>query len=293
MIVYRFGCHVSKEHKSLVGSQILLAHRYRNRLCEIERNRRQASEKILNESCPRLLGLEKQLESIESEIVEIQSKAKKANAKNRKVLVMPKEQKQRIAELKKLRKPLYEERKQLRTDLFGVSARVAELKKAASDLHSKPDTAVPAMLAVLKKHGMEYPSLTKALNERSAAKSGEKRVADDNVRDELAKVVIAESNNPSVAQLLYVLDRVTHDILIQARKDNQLYWGTYLTVEAAANSFRSGAPPRFKRWDGCGKTAIQFPSGTTFDDLLDGNTRLSIDDSTNIRKGQADRKSVV
>src|SRR3990167_9566993 len=38
-----------------------------------------------------------------------------------------------------------------------------------------------------------------------------------------------------------------------ARAASGLYWGNYLIVEDAAKTFGKGAPPRFERWDGCGK----------------------------------------
>lgn len=46
-----------------------------------------------------------------------------------------------------------------------------------------------------------------------------------------------------------------------ARANCGLYWGTYLAVEQDCESFRSGAPPRFRPWIGEGKVAVQIQGG--------------------------------
>jgi len=43
-----------------------------------------------------------------------------------------------------------------------------------------------------------------------------------------------------------------------ASKEWGLYWGTYLAVEAAAGSFRSGPPPRFRGFRGDGMVVVQI-----------------------------------
>lgn len=53
-----------------------------------------------------------------------------------------------------------------------------------------------------------------------------------------------------------------------ARAESGLYWGSYLQVEQAASSFRRGAPPRFRRWEGCGKIAVQLQQGLSIDKLV-------------------------
>lgn len=61
------------------------------------------------------------------------------------------------------------------------------------------------------------------------------------------------------------------------RAESGLTWGTYLHVETSLSGCRSGAPPRFARWDGSGHLAIQIQGGATWDDLTSGtDTRLRL-----------------
>lgn len=45
------------------------------------------------------------------------------------------------------------------------------------------------------------------------------------------------------------------------RANSGLYWGTYLDVERAAAAFRKGRPPKFRRWEGSGKLAVEIQGG--------------------------------
>lgn len=58
----------------------------------------------------------------------------------------------------------------------------------------------------------------------------------------------------------------------EKRGSSGLYWGTYLIVEHAAAKFRTGRPPRFRRWDGCGHLAIQFQGGVSPEELFGGGS---------------------
>lgn len=59
--------------------------------------------------------------------------------------------------------------------------------------------------------------------------------------------------------------------------DEGLGWGTRLAVGQSCGSFRSGAPPRCKRYDGTGRIAVQLQGGLSVEDALAGyDTRLRI-----------------
>lgn len=58
------------------------------------------------------------------------------------------------------------------------------------------------------------------------------------------------------------------------RRESGLYWGTYLTVEQSLGHSRSGIPPRFKRWDGHGKIAVQVQGGMPTRELFEGTSSL-------------------
>jgi hypothetical protein len=49
-----------------------------------------------------------------------------------------------------------------------------------------------------------------------------------------------------------------------------LYWGNYLVVEQGLQSIRSGPPPKFHRFDGGGRIAVQIQKGLAWTDALIG-----------------------
>lgn len=52
-----------------------------------------------------------------------------------------------------------------------------------------------------------------------------------------------------------------------------LFWGTYVSVEHAAKSMRSGAPPDFKGWKGDGRIVVQLQKGLLVSDLRQGGKK--------------------
>ena len=71
------------------------------------------------------------------------------------------------------------------------------------------------------------------------------------------------------------------------RSTCNLYWGSYLAVEQSLTGIRSGPPPKFKRFDGNGKIAVQIQKGMTIDELIAGaDTRVRLE----IDPEEADRK---
>lgn len=52
------------------------------------------------------------------------------------------------------------------------------------------------------------------------------------------------------------------------RSESGLYWGSYLLVESSMGNARSGAPPKFHRWDGGGHLAVQLQKGMSVADLF-------------------------
>ena len=57
----------------------------------------------------------------------------------------------------------------------------------------------------------------------------------------------------------------------QAKQESGLYWGTEGIVRQACASFSSGAPPRFKRYDGTGQLAVQLQGGLDCEDATRQN----------------------
>lgn len=62
------------------------------------------------------------------------------------------------------------------------------------------------------------------------------------------------------------------------RSECGLYWGTYLHIEGTMGNARSGAPPRFHRWDWDGNLGVQLQGGLSVKDALGGSDmRIRID----------------
>lgn len=275
-IVYSYRAKVREQDRPLIIGQLRAAHRYRNRLCEIELTRRQQVDAALREVCPRLLEVEAELAALDGELTAEYERVKKANVQERARKRPAPEQQQRIAAIKTELKSLRAERKALRTGLFGMSERVDKLRKAAADLHGKPAETVATMQGLLWEEGCD--GLRAALAARLTAEAGQKRAQDDAIREELAKLVEQESNTPAAARRLAEIDTAAKQAAKDARHQSGLYWGTYLTVEEAAASFRTGAPPRFKRWEGRGLLGVQFVGGLLVEDALRGATKFTIRD---------------
>lgn len=62
----------------------------------------------------------------------------------------------------------------------------------------------------------------------------------------------------------------------QAKECSGLYWGTEAIVKQACKSFSSGAPPRFKRFEGTGQLAVQLQKGLDCRVATEEDTRLQL-----------------
>lgn len=76
----------------------------------------------------------------------------------------------------------------------------------------------------------------------------------------------------------------------EARRASGLYWANYLIVDQASASMRTGAPPKFHRWTGEGRIAVQLQGGLASDEAFSGkSTLLRIDP---LPEGTFDRRTV-
>jgi len=73
-----------------------------------------------------------------------------------------------------------------------------------------------------------------------------------------------------------------------ARKASGLYWGTYLIVEQAMDAARKEkTDPKFRRWDGGGRVAVQVQRGLRTEGVVGGaDARVQIDPSQDTRTGR-------
>jgi len=196
-LIYRYGAKRPIEGAEEVDRQIRDAHRYRNKLVEIEHKRRNRVDQTLRELAPRLAELTVAVERLDGLIADCRAEIKRANAARRRRDVSL----QQRAELHQLR----DERKQAR----------AELKKRKAEAFDDPEI----------------------------------RVA------------------------LATIDREAKAASKQARAESGIYWGTYVQVEQSLSGMRTGAPPRFLKFDGNGKVAVQLQRGLSVDDALAGEDR--------------------
>jgi len=180
--IYAYRASLPTKNLEIVQEQLYLVHKYRNRLVELELNRRSQVDQALRDLVPDLEPTELALKQLDDQIAAAKDAQKKANIKQRGRKVA-KSDRDALKDLKAQRKVLYQKRKQLRKDTFSSTA----------------------------------------------WKSRQTQI----------------ENNAKVESKA-------------ARASCGLYWGSYAPVEEAARAFRRGAPPRFHRWTGEGKLAVQM-----------------------------------
>ena len=207
-LIFRYGALPPVEDGPVL-EQMRAAHRYRNKLVEIERDRREKAAAIVSAASPDLAGLERQYAELGEQVESAAAEIKATNQRARK-------QRATLEQRAKLRT--------LRAERAEVYARLKEAKHTA------------------------YHSL--------AARAA-----------------------------LDQLDAVTLDATKAARATCSVYWGTYLQIEAGLGSIRKGPPPRFLRWTGDGKLAVQIQGGMSRQEAEVGDSRLKI--ATLERRGKA------
>lgn len=158
--------------------------------------------------------------------------------------------------------------------------------------------------AVMKTYALEYleakaiieateiaiEGLYKAINARSAqSRKKEKqtneekaKIAELKVRLKEQRVVCRERKLVAVSDPIIVaaLDQANaehKDRVKSAYHQFDIGWGTKLAVADSAKDFGKGAPPRFTRFDGEGKIAVQLQHGLSSADAMAGiDTRLKL-----------------
>lgn len=189
----------------LVESEMLAAHRYGNRLRELERNRRTAVRVAQRLLSPEIDAIEREIDEIEERIGAVRA---------------------------------------------GIRKRRAAARAGSA--------ATPEECAALDE---EFDALRAA-----RARAKEPRALLQKTR--------------KMRAVYRLIDRYNRQGRIMARAKAGCYWGTYLQVEAAiaAAAKEPGDGPRFARWEGEGKIAVQLQGGLTWDDAIGGaDTRLRVE----------------
>ena len=236
---YCFHADAPTDNLTEVSDQMHSAHRYRNRLCELERTRREASEATIRRLSPEYSVLAEAYDVAEAAVEAAYLDLKKERAKARSRLDPTDVQKTAISEAKTARKLAAEAVKKIKIEVY------ATLKELQSPYMAQAEAAVPV-----------DPDM----------KPGTRK---QKVRAEyLARLAAVELD---AGQLAYARDQK------QARADCGCHWGTYLIVEDAAKDFGKGPPPAFKTWTGDGTIGVQLMGGLSVEDACDGDdTRFRI-----------------
>jgi hypothetical protein len=140
-----------------------------------------------------------------------------------------------------------------------AESRLREVREAIQAQRIKQRTKTPKGIESLK---TEAKDLRAQLKELRAARKAAKQASYDTP----AVRAGIESNN----------DRHKHECRI-AKAESGLYWGTEAIIKQACASFASGAPPRFKRFDGTGQVAVQLQGGLDCEHATRANTLCFLD----------------
>ena len=198
---YEYGLLPPTENAALVLDQMRLAHRYRNKLVELERDRRTGVAAIL-------VG-HPDASAIAAEVEQLARDREEARA---------------------------------------------EILRARAASRSRSETAV--------------------MRERVAEVSKHLRDARARLRDARALV----RGNPEIVDRITELEDRFRERVRSARAACDVYWGTYLLQEQAADAARkSPTPPRFTRFDGEGRVSVQLQGGLDLDGLWGTDTQVQID----------------
>lgn len=115
--IYSYGCKSPHLNAEAVQDQFRMAHRYRNRLVELELARRSAVEAALRELYPNIAALDEQIAEYDQQIETLRSGIKRTNANTRSRSATA-DQRAELKRIREDRKPLYEQRKAARQEAF-------------------------------------------------------------------------------------------------------------------------------------------------------------------------------
>ncbi len=134
--VYKFGARIGKDDFKEAHEILFKSNCYRNRLIELELERRASVDNLLRELSPDLPLIENQITSVEAEIEKVLTSAKANNQVNRKKNANSAE-KLALKTFKDSRKDLWAKRKDLRSSLFKDPIFIEKNEKIEEDNKAK------------------------------------------------------------------------------------------------------------------------------------------------------------
>lgn len=133
---YVYGAMEPVEGLESIRNQFRLAHDYKNKLIEIERNRRQKCEELIREACPELATIDSRIDEINDRISSIRDEVKARRVVSRKRCGSA-ESRAEISALSSERKLLNEKRKGIRHMLYGDMSTSGLLQQVEDDSHAE------------------------------------------------------------------------------------------------------------------------------------------------------------
>jgi hypothetical protein len=223
-----------------VAEQMRAAHRYRNKLCELELARRAAADSLARQVSPEYAALAAEYDAASAAVDDIYQQLRGHRASARKRVDPTAEQRLAITAAKKRRAEIVDRMKAAKARAY------AAIKELQAPHWADADVAVPR------------DDETKPATRKRAVRAH--------------ALAAMESAGIDGGQRRY------ENACREARAESGCYWGTYLAVEDACKEFSTGTPPRYERWDESGTVAVQLMGGVSVEDAYEcDDTRLRVD----------------
>lgn len=256
---YCFGAAAPVSNFKSVSDQMFFAHRYRNRLVELELARRAASEEVIRRLHPGYAELAIAYDKSESMVELVLAEIRAASAKARTKVPPTDDQKKRLADAKANR----------------LDA-LKSLKSAKAEAYSLLRDAQAPLMALAAKN------VSEEFSDEEVTPTAKKKIE----RAEFLR--LAKDSGVDAGQQAYEQD------LKASRAACGCFWGTYLVVEDAAKDFGKGPPPRFKKWDHDGTIAVQLMGGLPVADAIgcsDSRLRIHLSNEEELETNGSSRYS--
>lgn len=239
-----YGASAPTQNANIVSDQIWHAHKYKNKLIELERLRREAAEKLAVSLHPPFAAAVEDYHAAQAAVDAAYTAVKQERIRQRK-RVPPTPEQQSVIDAAKERRAI---------------AYAAVQKHKAEAYAAVQESQQPHFVAATQAIEAEI-----VLEERTVSDAAKKRRITAEFHRRLTDVGLG-AGEPEYAAAA-----------IQARAQTETYWGTYLQVEDAAKDFRKGAPPKFRRWHPDGSVSVQLQGGLTVQKAAEGeDTRLRL-----------------
>lgn len=270
--IYSYGClQPSDTDKMIISDQLWLAHLYRNKLVEIERNRRTKYRALRASLSPVVEEIEKENDDIDLQITNIRNQISLIKDPRNNEKALPRHLREdndefqklnsQIDKLKKKKKPLAERIKsefnRIEKEHFSAHNRNLAVRKIyhGLDLLTKSEDKLISEQAKL--YLADFTSDTFDITDAEKWLSGKIHSRTKTKINQLANSDMKDMQSIWVVKNQIDID--AHDANIKARESCGLFFGTYLKVEEAASASFKMSPflPKFVKYDGRGLVVVQ------------------------------------